>query len=232
MTAVVDRLQSEMPGCVVLWGTGHIRLQPWAVPVAEELNQRFGDLVELRVGWLGYPPDHQPSRPPVIREVPEMLDADETLAELDGHAVVSSGHTLWHGLRLHNLGHRELLVATNRHVTADVVDPRTGDVVGGYAGLQQMPGVMFTAAPGRTTRIPLLIGTASSTLRLGYAVPSGHWGLQVTLTLDGWGSPGSPALTRRTPILPLTITSSNQTFQPRKPRHRQSRHRHPGQASA
>jgi hypothetical protein len=53
-------------------------------------------------------------------------------------------------------------------------------------------------------RIPLLVGTASSRPELGYAVPPGEWGIQVTLKLGQ--DPRSPLL-RRTPILPLTITA-------------------------
>jgi hypothetical protein len=229
---IIARLNTEQPLCVPSWGGESVGLAAWAVPVAEELHRQFGDQVELTVGRLRYPPDRQPPPPPMSRGLPRLFDPGETEVELDGPAVVSSGHTLCHGLRLRNLGDRDLEVATNGRVTADVVDPGTGEVVGGYAGLALAVGRMFTAAPGQTTRIPLLIDTASSTLRLGYAVPPGHWGLQVTLTLGGWGSPGSPALLRRTPILALTITGSNQASQPRKPRHHVPRNRRPGEASA
>jgi hypothetical protein len=181
----IHRLRAEQPGCISGWDTVWIRLAPWAVPVAEELQRQFGDLVELTVGRLRYPPDRQPAAPPMTRELPQLLDPGEAEVELDGHAVVSSGHTLWHGLRLHNRSDRGLHVETHRYVTADVVDPGTGEIVGGYAGFYQAVAVGFTAAPGRSTRIPLLIDTASSTPRLGYAVPPGHWGLQVTLTLGG-----------------------------------------------
>ena len=55
-----------------------------------------------------------------------------------------------------------------------------------------------------TEQTPLLIGTASSTPRLGYTIPPGHWGIQVTLTL---GRPPRDSPRRRTPVLPLTITA-------------------------
>ena len=87
-----------------------------------------------------------------------------------------------------------------------MVDPATGEVVGGYAGFQTLPLVMFRVPPGGTERIPLLIGTASFTGRLGYAVPPGSWGLQATLQL----APDSAIrvrVPRRTPVLPLTVTA-------------------------
>ena len=45
----------------------------------------------------------------------------------------------------------------------------------------------------------MLIGTDSLRADLGYAIPPGLWGAQVTLSLAG-----SPV---RTPILPMTITT-------------------------
>ena len=68
--------------------------------------------------------------------------------------------------------------------------------------MQTLPLITFRIAPEGTERIPLLIGTASFTARLGYAVPPGSWGLQATL--DFAQDPGEHLL-RRTPILPLTI---------------------------
>jgi len=118
--------------------------------------------------------------------------------------VVSSGHTLRHGLLVRNLTARELQIATNGQVTAAVVDPHTGEVVGGFAGFQPCPLIIFRVAPGQTERVPLLIGTASCTPRLGYTIPPGDWGIQATLTL-GPHPRDSPR--GRTPILPLTITA-------------------------
>jgi hypothetical protein len=85
--------------------------------------------------------------------------------------VVSSGHTLRHGLLLTNLTGSELRIATNGEVTADVVDPHTDEVVGGLAGPHVLPLITFRVAPGETGQVPPLIGTASYTARLGYAIP-------------------------------------------------------------
>ncbi len=89
-------------------------------------------------------------------------------------------------------------------MTADIVDPLTGEVVGAFFGPQILPLVMFRIAPGGTERIPLLIGTVSSTPRLGYAVPPESWGLQTTLN---FGQDPGERIHRRTPVLPLTITA-------------------------
>lgn len=181
-----------------------IDLAPWAVTTAEELHRQFGDDVELRVGALPYPPGPEPRPQPVTTPLPDLLDSREITVELDGPAVVRSGHTLRHSLLVRNLSGRDLQIATNGQVTAAVVDPQTGEVVGGFSGWQTAPLVIFRVAAGATEPIPLLIGTASYTPQLGYVVPAGEWGIQATLTL-GPHPRDSPS--RRTPILPLTITA-------------------------
>jgi hypothetical protein len=214
LKAVLVRLRDQQPGALMQYPMSDvdedrqppftIRLAPWAASTAEELHQQFGDDIELTVGALPYPPGRQPPRPRAPSPPADLLDPHEIAAELAGPAVVSSGHTLRHGLLLRNLTTRELQIATNGQVTAAVVDPHTGEVVGGFAGFQNLPLIIFRVAPGQTGRVPLLIGTASRTPRLGYTISPGDWGIQATLTL-GPHPRDSPR--RRTPVLPLTITA-------------------------
>ena len=82
--------------------------------------------------------------------------------------------------------------------------PGTGQTAGGFAGAQGMPLIITRIAPGQAERIPLLVGTASFSPRLGYAVPAGERGIRATLTV-GPDPTSSPR--RRTPVMPLTITS-------------------------
>ena len=202
---VLARYPSLGPNLVVGTPPIRIRLTPWAAEAAEELHRQFGDDVELTVGFLPYPPG-RPGRPRqqgAPAQPAALLDGREVMVALDGPATVSSGHTLHHQLTVHNLAGSELRIATNGGVTAVVVDPQTGETVGGFSGLQTVPLKVFHAIPGGSVRIPLLIGTASSRPQLGYTVPPGEWGIQVTLTL-GPHPRSSPR--RRTPILPVTIT--------------------------
>jgi hypothetical protein len=214
LKVVLARLRDEQPGTLMQYPMPEvdegrhppftIHLAAWATAAAEELHQQFGDNADLMVGALPHPPGRQPQRRPAPGQHPALLDPQEIAAELDGPAVVRSGQTLRHVLLLRNLTGHELQIATNGQVTAAVVDPHTGEVVGGFSGAQRLPLIMFRVAPGQTGRIPLLIGTASFTPRLGYTVPAGDWGIQATLTL-GPDPRDSPR--RRTPVLPLTITA-------------------------
>lgn len=184
-----------------------ITLVPTAVAIAQDLHRQFGGSVRLTVGCLPYPPGRQPDPPRdhLIRQPPgEMLGPEEAEVRLDGPATVRSGETLRHALLVRNLTGRVLPIATNGNLTAVVVDPQIGQVVGGFAGAQTMPLIMFPVAPGNTERIPLLIGTASFRPDLGYTVPPGSWGIQVPLDLE-WDPYTRER--RRTPVLPLTITT-------------------------
>jgi hypothetical protein len=213
---VLARLRDRQPGVlarypsldfdlVVRTPPISVHLTSWAADAAEELHRQFGSDVELTVGFLPYPPDRPV--PPLRRapgQIPDLLDPREVTVALDGPAAVSSGHTLRHHLSVHNLTGSELQIATNGHVTAAVVDPQTGETVGGFPGAQTLALKVFRVIPGGSVRIPLLIATASSRPRLGYTVPPGEWGIQATLKL-GPDPRDSPR--RRTPILPLTITA-------------------------
>lgn len=187
-----------------------IRLAAWAADIAAELHRQFGSDVDLYVGALPYPADRWPRGPRPAGPAPDLLDPREAAVDLDGPAVVRSGHTLRHGLLVSNPTAADLRIVTNGQVTAVVVDPPTGEVIGGFSGAQHLPLVVFTVRPGQTERVPLLIGTASFMPRLGYAVPAGEWGVQATLEI-GAGPDEHPArpktARRRTPALPLTVTA-------------------------
>jgi len=193
LKVVLARLRDEQPGVLMQYPMPEvdegrvppfeIHLAPWATATAGELYRQFGDDVDLTVGALPYPPGRPPRPQPATGPPPDLLDPHEITAELDGPAVVRSGHTLRHGLLLRNLTGAELQIATNGQVTAAVVDPKSGEPVGGYSGFQHVPLIIFRVAPEQTGRVPLLIGTASVTPRLGYTIPAGNWGIQATLTL-------------------------------------------------
>lgn len=217
LKAVIVRLRDEQPDALAGYpDPGYdehtppfqIALAAWAVSTAADLLDQFGDGVDLTVGALPFPPSRLGEPRPEVVQIADPLPPDQAIVELDGQAVVRSGHTLRHGLLLHNMSPDELRLSTNGQVTAYVVDPATEQVVGGFAGAQHLVRVMFRVAAGEAERIPLLIGTASFVPDLGYSVPAGPWGTQATLRFASNPSSSDPPdpVDWRTPVLPLTIT--------------------------
>lgn len=208
---VLARLADEVPCPLTSWPDPgddqdrpppfQIGLAPWAVGMAEDLQARFGEDVELTVGALRYPQRTLVGNPAGWPRAPlPELDPEEIGITLDGPLIIRSGHLARRGVLVSNLGSRELQIQTRGELIADVVDLANGHVVGGYPGAVFAMLMTFAVAPGATEPIPLLVATASFVPDLGYAVPPGQWGVQATL---------SPAAGRavRTPVLPLTISA-------------------------
>lgn len=189
------------------WGIGAGKLNVVVRAIRQDLAQRlldsYGDAVKLRVGFLSYPDptmiDTQvPQRRQPAPERPPLLAADEVQISVDEGLEVRSGEQLGGALHVHNVGTQEFVVLTNGAVTAAIVDPRTGSVVGGYEFAQHMPGIEFRVPSGGVVDIPLLVGTASTNPLLGYCVPPGRWAVEVSLNLQGRGI-------FRTPLLPIEV---------------------------
>jgi hypothetical protein len=207
---VIARLDAEEPRPLTSWRDPReadgkppfeIGLAAWATDAAGQLHERFGDDVQLTVGALSYPQRVLTRSAPwaSAASAGQLLDESEVVVILDGPLSVRAGHLAHHGLLVTNQAPRELQVHTGRDLIADVVDPGTGAVVGGYSGAVFAMFQVFSVDPGATVRIPLLVGTDSFVADLGYAVPPGRWGVQATLD-PAAGRPG------RTPVLPFTIT--------------------------
>ncbi|HEX4433628.1 MAG TPA: hypothetical protein VH012_02285 [Acidimicrobiales bacterium] len=195
------------PGLFGGWGTGrgkvNVHLRADGERVAARLQERYGAAVDLTVGFLHYPdcgfgdslapPFASPDRPR-LEPLPQELSVttDEPLE-------VASGANLASAIRFINEGPAEVVVRTNGHLTAVVIDPESKEAVGGYSGAQAMPLIRFSAPTGGSVEIPLLVGTASIVPGLGYAVPAGLWAIEISLALGDAGG-------HRTPPIPLNVT--------------------------
>ena len=184
-------------------GRVEVRLGADQEDLARHLHERYEDAIELTVGVLPYPlapgldeVDGSDRRPPRVR--PPLLPAGELAVDADGALVVQSGRTGRGSLRVSNRGPADVVIETNGVLTASVVDPTTGEVIGGFAGFQTVPLVTFVAPSGGEVSIPLLIGTTSVVARLGYSVPPGEWAIEVPVRIAGRGQ-------FRTPLLALHV---------------------------
>jgi len=189
------------------WGIGQgnvtVRLKSNQETLAAELHERYGDAVDLTVGYFHYPDlkflghDGMPGPPPVPQR-PALLASDEIEVSVEEDLKVKSGEDLSSVLRVRNHQSAEIVVLTNGMVTAHIVDPETDEVVGAFDGARRLPLVPFRIPPHDFAEIPMLIGTASTAPRLGYAVPPGRWTIEVILQLEDRGS-------YRTPLLPIIV---------------------------
>lgn len=180
-----------------------IDLWPWAVEVAADLHHRFGPDVELTVGAMTYPAgtvitgaDSRRARWPDVSTAAET----EITVTVPAPLTVASGHQVETYLTVHNRSAQPIRLSTSGTLIGSVVDPATGDCVGG-AIRQTKKRVFFDIAPGEATAIPLRVTTDSLVTDLGYAVPPGLWVTQTLLLLDDHQQV-------KTPSLPLVITAA------------------------
>jgi hypothetical protein len=177
----------------------HVGLAPWAAEIAGELDRDFGDDLDLTVGFLRYPSrSFDPHTETALKSVPQIGLLASLDVSFDDPVVVRSGYSTHSSVRIHNHRDQQIVLKTNGTLTARIVDPGSGDVVGGFSGLQHLPGVPFSVRPHFSTVVPLVVGTASVVPQLGYAVPVGEWALDAVLDVHGLGR-------YRTPRLPVAI---------------------------
>jgi hypothetical protein len=181
-----------------------IQLKPHAADTAADLWERYGEFVELQVGAQPFPADRgvTATRTRRRRELErETIDPSELSVALDGPLTVVSGHSIEHGLLVSNRSQHSIALTTNRMLTAVILDPVTGLVVGGSIAPHRQPRLVITIIAGETVRVRLLVGTASFDPILGYALPAGTWDLAVPLEL----ADGRQLVT---PALPFIVTES------------------------
>jgi hypothetical protein len=190
-------------GTSIECGRTHIKLWADQEGLASELAERYGDAVDLTVGYLHYPDRRllksggTPLDRPVI-ERPPLLPADEIVVSVPQGLRVKSGDSLSSRLEVHNRCTAELVVKMYGQVTGSIVDPQSNQRVGGFEGTHTSPVVRFRASPGMSVNIPLRIGTACPDPDLGYKTPPGEWAIEVILNVDGRGR-------LRSPLLPVTV---------------------------
>lgn len=176
----------------------HVDLAAYAEEAARRLVERYGDAVEVRVGVLGYPVDLGEGR--LAPRASQELPLDDTVGiHSVWPLVVRSGYDLDSELLITNHGPSSLVVESWGKEIGRVLDPARGEVVGGFSGGHPLPLVRFTASPGESVTVPLIVGTASYRRSLGYAVPPGEWAVEVVLDLG-------TNRRRRAPLLPLHVT--------------------------
>lgn len=186
-------------------GKLNIRLRAGSASLAARLLEQYGDALDIGVGFMKFPactPLHLASTGqraiastreslPLLKEIDVMTDVDLSVKSGAHHTAT---------VRIENRGREVAVVTSNGGITARVLEPASGDVVGGFDGVQHAPLFRHRIAPNDAVEIPLLIGTASTVPSLGYAVPPGRWAFDMIIKLEGRG-------TFRSPPRPIRITA-------------------------
>lgn len=175
-TAAAARPRSVVHRLGIGRGIVSVTLAPDQEDYAARLHQVHGDALDIVVGSLPFPatgPERRPTRGPRTAtpqspypELPSYLEAS-----LMHPVSVTSGAHAHAELSLRNTGPADLVLLTTGGVVASVVDPATGEPVGGWSGAQTAPLVRLRLASAGSISVPLLIGTTSYRPELGYCVP-------------------------------------------------------------
>lgn len=207
MEEVRQFVKSSEPNSFLFSGIGRGRINIGLAADQERLAAilaaRCGEAVVLRVGALPFPnisevfPASEERSANLRPEVP-FINKDELEVTVKGELIVNSGRSSYGSLEFENHGSKEVVLATNGCVTARIVDPTSGDIVGGFVGAQTLPLVRFSIPPDGTVTVPLLVGTASFKADLGYAVPPGEWMIDAIVNIEDMG-------VLRIPPLPVVI---------------------------
>jgi hypothetical protein len=112
--------------------------------LAASLLAQYGDAVELKVGNFPFPMRQQQTSPggrprAYAHSDISLLSTEGLDVALSDDFVVESGRTGKGSLEFTNRGVNDMTLNTSGAITGRVVDPHTGEVVGGYVGAQQRP---------------------------------------------------------------------------------------------
>ena len=176
----------------IQWGHVHIRLRADQLQLADELLQRYGNLVRLEVGRKPYPPQpgvtrvQRPHRPEPTRpnitipglEVTLLLDQPTIASGSDGRARI----------RFENGGDQPITLSTGSPLTACLIDPISNDTVGYFDGAIGGVGKTLQLQPGDVEMMPVIFGTTSPPDVEGYSAPPGRYLVECVVPV--YGEPG------------------------------------------
>lgn len=176
--------------------------------VASELACRYGSAVELRVGLFAFPNRHRRqgrSAGPTLEE--RAIQGLEMSVEVD-QEILQAGDDGRGRLVLRNSSPERIgPLNTGQPLEGDLLNSSL-ETVGGYIGWVAGTGRVIDLAPGESTSIKVIFGTASTREDLGYVLPPGRYWLKVQMPLHRPGTPLANA--SGAPLKQITIIPRDQ----------------------
>lgn len=176
-----------------------VHLRADNVTDAAELWRRWGDALVIQVGNFLYPSGEPVGRVECPEPSPDAQPGVAALVELDG-AEVASGADFTGTATVTNRGAKRVDATTGGRMVGVVVRPGTDDVVGVWDGASTAEARLIDLAPGESTQLPVVGGTATCSPDGPPGLPPGRY--EVLVAVGGGGGDPPLAVGRA----PLTVT--------------------------
>jgi len=158
--------------------------------MARELVDRYGGAVEVSVGAMRYPPELAVDTCidlPAPVSIPGLsIVAATTIVTAESMgATTIDGNTAAPPPSVTLTNTRSAPIRFNSGITSGLLIDEAGDVVSANLGGIAALGIGVDLAPGASTDLPLVVGTASCRAALGYTLPPGSYRLVVLVPANG-----------------------------------------------
>ena len=164
-----------------------VQLRADVESVAQDLVARYGDVVSITLGNLPYPASTGATSGATgacTADVTGPTDLNGLRADLSfPNPTVHSGQDIGGTVTVTNTGNAPATFQSGSPLVGWVVQPGTTSVVASYTGGIAGVGVGGTLAPGESSEIPVLVGTASCGPGVGYALPPGQYDVLVPVVV-------------------------------------------------
>ena len=164
-----------------------VQLRADSESVAEDLVARYGDIVSIMLGNLPYPASTGATSDATgtcTADVTGPTDLNGLRADLVfADPTVHSGQDIDGTVTVTNTGNAPATFQSGSPLVGWVVLPGTTSVVASYTGAIAGVGVGGTLAPGESSEIAVLVGTASCEPGLGYTLPPGQYQVLVPVVV-------------------------------------------------
>ncbi len=160
-----------------------ITLRSSRTAVAEQLHQRFGDVLEITLGQHRYPLEMAEVLPPPPAPKSTNQFPDVVTTVLPDAPTFVTGEDIGGQVLIENLGAAPLIVQTGVVAFGVLLDEH-GDVVGNWNGAVLLPSQRTPVTPGSRITHRFIAGSDTPDPRLGASLPPGTYSLVISIDIE------------------------------------------------